>query len=327
MKKVTALIMALSVCVFLIGGCAAGTAQTKQPVAADTNEDVREPADTSEAVSNDEQIGETDVKADDENVNEVTEKTDPAEEKEPVELIVFAAASMTETMEQIADAYKKTAPNVTITYNFDSSGTLKTQIEEGADCDIFISASPKQMNQLDITADPEVNTDGLDMVDPDTRFNLLENKVVLAVPEGNPKNIKSYDELADALKNKDVMLAIGNEDVPVGQYTQKIFEYYGLDEDGLNKAGVLTYGSNVKEVTTQVSEAAVDCGIIYSTDAYSAGLTVADMATKEMCGQVIYPAAVLKISKHPEEAKDFLDFLTSERCCEIFENVGFTCLK
>ena len=327
MKKVTALIMALSVCAFLIGGCAAGTAQTKQPVAADTNEDVREPADTSEAVSNDEQIGETDVKADDENVNEVTEKTDPAEEKEPVELIVFAAASMTETMEQIADAYKKTAPNVTITYNFDSSGTLKTQIEEGADCDIFISASPKQMNQLDITADPEVNTDGLDMVDPDTRFNLLENKVVLAVPEGNPKNIKSFDELADALKNKDVMLAIGNEDVPVGQYTQKIFEYYGLDEDGLNKAGVLTYGSNVKEVATQVSEAAVDCGIIYSTDAFSAGLTVADTATKEMCGQVIYPAAVLKVSKHPVEAKAFLDFLTSDESSRIFESVGFTCLK
>ena len=327
MKKVTALIMALSVCAFLIGGCAAGTAQTKQPVAADTNEDVREPADTSEAVSNDEQIGETDVKADDENVNEVTEKTDPAEEKEPVELIVFAAASMTETMEQIADAYKKTAPHVTITYNFDSSGTLKTQIEEGADCDIFISASPKQMNQLDITADPEVNTDGLDMVDPDTRFNLLENKVVLAVPEGNPKNIKSFDELADALKNKDVMLAIGNEDVPVGQYTQKIFEYYGLDEDGLNKAGVLTYGSNVKEVATQVSEAAVDCGIIYSTDAFSAGLTVADTATKEMCGQIIYPAAVLKISKHPVEAKAFLDFLTSDESSRIFESVGFTCLK
>ncbi|MCR5602219.1 MAG: molybdate ABC transporter substrate-binding protein [Lachnospiraceae bacterium] len=287
MKKVTALITALSVCAFLIGGCATGTAQTNRPSVPDENADVKEAA----------------------------------------ELIVFAAASMTETMEQIAEAYKKTAPNVTITYNFDSSGTLKTQIEEGADCDIFISASPKQMNQLDITADPEVNTDGLDMVDPDTRFNLLENKVVLAVPEGNPKNIKSFDELADALKNKDVMLAIGNEDVPVGQYTQKIFEYYGLDEDGLNKAGVLTYGSNVKEVATQVSEAAVDCGIIYSTDAFSAGLTVADTATKEMCGQIIYPAAVLKISKHPVEAKAFLDFLTSDESSRIFESVGFTCLK
>ncbi len=326
MKKVTALITALSVCAFLIGGCATGTAQIKQPVAADTNEDVRKPADTSEAVSNDEQIGETDVKADDENVNEVREKTDPAEEKEPVELIVFAAASMTETMEQVAEAYKKTAPNVTITYNFDSSGTLKTQIEEGADCDIFISASPKQMDQLDITADPEVNTDGLDMVDHDTRFNFLENKVVLAVPEGNPKNIKSYDELADALKNKDVMLAVGNEDVPVGQYTQKIFDHYGLNEEELNKDGVLTYGSNVKEVTTQVSESAVDCGIIYSTDAFSAGLTVVDTATKEMCGQVIYPTAVLKGSKHPEKAKAFLDFLRSDESRAVFESVGFTCL-
>lgn len=327
MKKVTALLTVLSVCVCLGVGCAAGTAQTGKPSVPNENADVKESADAKEEANIEEPDGKNDVTADDETVNEVPEQTDHAGEKKPVELIVFAAASMTETMEQIADVYSEAVPNVTITYNFDSSGTLKTQIEEGADCDIFISASPKQMNQLDITADPEVNTDGLDLVDRDTRFNLLENRVVLAVPEGNPGNIKSYDELADALKSKDVMLAIGNEDVPVGQYTQKIFEYYGLDEDTLNRDGVLTYGSNVKEVTTQVSEAAVDCGIIYSTDAFSAGLTVEDMATKEMCGQVIYPAAVLKISKHPEEAKDFLDFLTSERCCEIFENVGFTCLK
>ena len=256
-----------------------------------------------------------------------TNQTTAPDTKEPVELIVFAAASMTETMEQIAEAYKDVAPNVTITYNFDSSGTLKTQIEEGADCDVFISAAPKQMNQLDITADKEVNTDGLDFVDSDTRFNLLENKVVLAVPEGNPKDVKSYDEMAEGLKDKSILLAIGNEDVPVGQYTQKIFAYYELDEDELNKDGVLTYGSNVKEVTTQVSEAAVDCGIIYSTDAFSAGLTVVDTATKEMCGQVIYPATVLKISKHPDEAKAFLEYLTTDDSSKVFESVGFTCLK
>ena len=243
---------------------------------------------------------------------------------EPTELIVFAAASMTETLTQLKDVYEKAHPEVRIVYNFDSSGTLKTQIESGADCDVFISAAPKQMNQLDITADPAVNTAGLDFVLSETRINLLENKVALAVPEGNPKGVTSYDSLVEALKEGKVLLAIGNSDVPVGQYTQKIFAYYGLDEAALAQAGALTYGSNVKEVTTQVSESAVDCGIIYATDAFSAGLTVVDTATAEMCGQVIYPAAVLKIAKHEEIARDYLVFLTSEAADAVFEAVGFS---
>ena len=247
-------------------------------------------------------------------------------EAEPVELIVFAAASMTETMNQIAEMYKAKAPNVTLTYNFDSSGTLKTQIQEGAECDLFISAGQKQMNQLDITADPEVNTDKLDFVLEGTRINLLENRVTLCVPEGNPKDIKSFDDLAEKLKSGDVLLAIDNSDVPVGQYTQKIFAHYGLDEAALASSGVLTYGSNVKEVTTQVSEGAVDCGIIYATDAFSAGLDTVDEATADMCGQVIYPAAVLKNSTHADEAKAFLDYLTTDEAGKVFESVGFTTL-
>ena len=150
-------------------------------------------------------------------------------EAEPVELIVFAAASMTETMNQIAEMYKTVAPNVTLTYNFDSSGTLKTQIQEGAECDLFISAGQKQMNQLDITADPEVNTDKLDFVLEGTRINLLENRVTLCVPEGNPKDIKSFDDLADKLKEGSVLMAMGNSDVPVGQYTQKVAKELGSE--------------------------------------------------------------------------------------------------
>ena len=248
-------------------------------------------------------------------------------EEQPVELIVFAAASMTETLTTLGDAYMEAHPNVTIVYNFDSSGTLKTQIQEGADCDVFISAGRKQMNQLDITANPEVNKDGLDFVLESTRFDILENKVALAVPEGNPAGIESYDDLKTRLEEGKVMLAIGNADVPVGQYTQKIIAFFGLDEAKLAADGCLTYGSNVKEVTTQVSEATVDCGIIYQTDAFSAGLTVVDTATAEMCGQVIYPAAVLNISKNPEVAKDYLDFLTSEEADAVFEAVGFTPVK
>ena len=244
-------------------------------------------------------------------------------EAEPVELIVFAAASMTETMNQIAELYKAKAPNVTLTYNFDSSGTLKTQIQEGAECDLFISAGQKQMNQLDITADPEVNTDKLDFVLEGTRINLLENRVTLCVPEGNPKDIKSFDDLADKLKEGSVLMAMGNSDVPVGQYTQKILAFYGLDEEKLAKDGVITYGTNVKEVTTQVTEASVDCGVVYCTDAFSAGLTPVDYATKEMCGQVIYPAAVLNVSKNQEAAKEFLASLQTDEAMKVFEAVGF----
>lgn len=249
--------------------------------------------------------------------------TETVLETEPVELIVFAAASMTETMNQIAELYKAKAPNVTLTYNFDSSGTLKTQIQEGAECDLFISAGQKQMNQLDITADPEVNTDKLDFVLEGTRVNLLENRVTLCVPEGNPKDIKSFDDLADKLKEGSVLMAMGNSDVPVGQYTQKILAFYGLDEEKLAKDGVITYGTNVKEVTTQVTEASVDCGVVYCTDAFSAGLTPVDYATKEMCGQVIYPAAVLNISGNQEAAKEFLAYLQTDEAMKVFEAVGF----
>lgn len=233
----------------------------------------------------------------DDGANDADTQDDAAE---PVELIVFAAASMTETLNEIAGMYKEVAPNVTLTFNFDSSGKLLTQISEGADCDLFISAAPEQMNAMDgsLIDDKDKNPDGLDLIVTDSRIDLLENKVTLAVPEGNPKGIESFDQLAELLKSGDVLLAIGNSDVPVGQYTQKIFAYYGLDEAALTDC--LTYGNNVKEVTTQVSEASTDCGIIYATDAYSAGLTVVDSATAEMCGQVIYPAAVLKGEK--EEA-------------------------
>lgn len=242
---------------------------------------------------------------------------------ESVDLVVFAAASMTETLTEIAEMYKEVAPNVNITYNFDSSGKLLTQISEGADCDLFISAAPEQMNAMDgsLIDDKDKNPDGLDLIVTDSRINLLENKVTLAVPEGNPKDVESFDQLAELLKSGDVMLAIGNSDVPVGQYTQKIFAYYGLDEAAL--ADSLTYGNNVKEVTTQVSEASADCGIIYATDAYSAGLTVVDSATAEMCGQVIYPAAVLKGEKE-EAAQAFLDYLQTADAMSVFESVGFS---
>ena len=245
---------------------------------------------------------------------------------ESVELIVFAAASLTETLNAIAETYSAENPGVTFSFNFDSSGTLKTQIQEGADCDLFISAGQKQMNQLDSTASADVNTEGLDFVDSDSRVDLLENKVVLCVPENGDKGIDSFDSLAEHLKAGDILFCMGNSDVPVGQYTQKILAYYALDEEALAAAGVITYGSNVKEVTTQITEASVDAGVVYCTDAYSAGLTPVDEATKEMCGQVIYPAAVLKVAPNAEAAREFLAYLQTDRAATVFESVGFTAL-
>lgn len=240
------------------------------------------------------------------------------------ELIVFAAASMTETLTKLGDAYMAENPDIKIVFNFDSSGTLKTQIQEGADVDIFISAGQKQMDQLDIEAPTEINTDGLDFVINNMRFDILGNKVALVVPSDNPAKIHSYDDMITGLKDNSIMLAMGNSDVPVGQYAQKILDYYGINENDLAIASSISYGSNVKEVTTQVSEATSDCGIIYQTDAFSAGLTIVDTATKEMCGLVIYPAAVMNVSKNPEAAKAFLDYLTSDTANAVFEEVGFT---
>ena len=247
-----------------------------------------------------------------------------SEAAQSVELIVFAAASLTETLTAIGETYSAENPGVTFRFNFDSSGTLKTQIQEGADCDLFISAGQKQMNQLDITASADVNKDGLDFVDSETRVDLLENKVVLCVPEGSDKGIDSFDALAEHLKAQDILFCMGNSDVPVGQYTQKILAYYDLDEEALAAAGVITYGSNVKEVTTQITEASVDAGVVYCTDAFSAGLTPVDEATKEMCGQVIYPAAVLKAAPNAETAKEFLAYLQTDRAATVFEGVGFS---
>ena len=244
----------------------------------------------------------------------------------PVTLNVFAAASMTETLNEIIAQYKTVAPNVTITPTYDSSGTLYTQIKEGADCDLFISAAQKQMNALDgsLKGDTDKNPDGLDLLAQGTRVNLLENKVTLVVPEGNPAGINSFDDLkTDKLK----LIALGNSDVPVGSYSLDVLKYLGLDIAKLETSGKVTYGSNVKEVTTQVSQGAVDCGIIYATDAFSAGLKVVDTATKDMCKQVIYPAAILNTTKQQEAAQAFLDYLRTDECSAVFEAVGFTVVK
>lgn len=252
---------------------------------------------------------------------ESTENTENTQtEGEESEIIVFAAASMTETMNEIAEMYKEVEPNVNIVYNFDSSGTLKTQIQEGADCDIFISAAQKQMNQLDAVNGGEENTEGLDFVDSDTRFDIVSNSVVLITPAGNPAGITSFDDVAT---DKVSLIALGNSDVPVGQYSEEIFTYMGI-WDKLNSEGKITFGSNVKEVLSQVEEAAADCGVVYSTDAATTdGVEVVASAPEGSHQPITYPAAVLKTAKNYDEAKKFLEYLKTDECTAVFEKAGF----
>ena len=241
--------------------------------------------------------------------------------KEPVELVVFAAASMNAALPKIAEQYMQENPHVNIVFTFDSSGTLKTQIVEGAYCDIFLSAGQKQMNAIDKAKE---NADGHDYVLADTRINLLENQIVLVVPEKNPADIQSFDDLGtDKLK----LMAIGNSDVPVGQYAAEILTNLKLFDD-LKEKGKITFGTNTTEVTTQVAESAVDAGIVYKTDVASAvspeSLKIIAAAPEGSVSRAIYPAAVLNVSKNVEEAKAFLAFLQGEFAATVLQSYGFT---
>lgn len=237
------------------------------------------------------------------------------------ELSVFAAASMTESLNQIVELYGKVRPDVKIVCNFDSSGTLKTQIQQGADCDVFISAGQKQMDQLDITADPGVNTEKLDFVMPGTRFDIVTNKVVLIVPKGmNPNKIASFDDVST---DKVKLVALGNSDVPVGQYSQQIFEKLGVWK-AMNDQQKITFAGNVKEVLSQVAAGAVDCGVVYSTDAAtSAAVEIATSAPAGSHAPITYPAAVLKKTSDPDAAKAFTEFLRGPEAVAVLEKVGF----
>ena len=251
----------------------------------------------------------------------VAETTAP--QAEPVEVVVFAAASLEATLTEIADLYKEVAPEVTLTFSFESSGTLRTQIIEGAVCDLFISAGQSQMNDLEAGQ----NDTGADFVYADTRIDFVENKVVLAMPDDNPAGIQTFSDLAT---DKLSLLCIGNDDVPVGSYSLEILDTLGIDIAQLESDGKVTYASNVTEVANQVKEGAVDCGIIYATDAYTYELTVVDQATADMCSQVIYPAAVMKSGSGEAAeaaAQAFLDYLhTDENAIAVLEGVGFTVL-
>lgn len=232
------------------------------------------------------------------------------EGKKPVtELTVLAAASMTDAMQEIGEAYQETHENIEITYQFDSSGTLKTQIEEGAPADIFISAATKQMDEL---------VQG-ELVAKDSVFPWLENKVVLIVPKDSEDGPDSFE---DAAEEEVPMIAIGNEDVPVGQYTQTIYQNLGLWEDIQAKANL---ASNVRQVLDWVATGNAPCGVVYATDAQiEKNVKVVCEAPKGSGDPVIYPAGMVSASKEKEASAEFLEYLKTEEVSEILEAYGFT---
>jgi molybdate transport system substrate-binding protein len=238
-----------------------------------------------------------------------SEKTTEEATAEAKEITVFAAASLTETLNAIKEKYEAENPGITLVFNFDSSGTLKTQVEEGAEPDIFISAAAKQVDGLE---------EGGYIIDG-TRKNILKNTVVLIVPEASDKCIASFEDCAT---DKVSLIALGNSDVPVGQYSEEIFTYLNIWDSVLAKASL---GSTVKEVLAQVENASVDCGIVYLTDAASGtGIKVVCAAPEGSHSPVIYPAAIVTTTKDKAAAQDFLDYLSSEEAMIIFESAGFS---
>ena len=232
-----------------------------------------------------------------------------------VSLNVYAAASLTESMNAIIEKCKTAMPNVEIKANYGSSGALLTQIQNGADADLFLSAAQKQMNTLDTAG----------FLLENSRINLLENQVALVVPTANPYHIEGFTDLVSVLQNppEGFLLGLGGEGVPVGQYSSQILTHYGINEKELADSSHIAYGSDVKAVTSYVTNGTVAAGLIYKTDAYSANLTVKDVATSDMCDQVIYPAAVLKNSAHTSEASALLNYLRTAPAMAEFEKVGF----
>ena len=232
-----------------------------------------------------------------------------AKETEKTELHILAAASMTDVLTEVAEMYREEEPDITLTFTFDSSGTLKTQIEQGAPADVFLSAAMKQMEELEKAG----------LMDKESVVKLLENKVVLIKPVDSDLAITSFEDVA----NEEVaMAAIGNADVPVGQYAEEIYTGLGIWKEILAKSNL---ASNVRQVLDWVATGNADCGIVYATDAkMEKNVVVVSEAPEGACSEVIYPAGIVKASRHAEEADAFLRFLQTEKVKEQFEKYGFT---
>ena len=232
--------------------------------------------------------------------------------QEEITITVAAAASLKNCMDdKIIPMFEEKYTNVKVEATYDSSGKLQTQIEQGADIDIFMSAAMKQMNSL--------NEEGL--IEANSIVELLENKLVLIIPAGSNKEIKTFEDILKADK-----IAIGDpESVPAGQYAKELFENLNIWDKVLEKSSL---GTNVTEVLNWVSEGSADAGIVYSTDATSNGNVKVVLVAKEgAVSKVIYPVGIIENSENKETSKNFIDFLQSDEVINIFESYGFSANK
>lgn len=233
------------------------------------------------------------------------------------EVNTFIAASLSNAMEEIQKDFNETYPDVEILYNADSSGTLQTQIEEGARCDIFFSAADKQMNAL-------VDED---LAKKDTVEDILENKVVLIKPKDGETKVAGFENITDAAN-----IALAGDSVPVGQYAREIFDNLGITDE-VNKMEI-NEGKNVSEVLAAVSEGSNEIGIVYATDAASVADKVdviAEAPADALKTPVLYPVGLIEDKEASEDdtaaAEAFLEYIKSDDAMKVFEKYGFTAYK
>lgn len=225
-------------------------------------------------------------------------------------ITILAAASLTDVMGELEASYEAEHPNIDLVFSFAGSGTLQTQIEEGAPADIFISAATKQMDAL--------NEEGL--MDSASIRELLLNKVVLIVPSDSTLGLTSFE---DVLNDGVNMIGLGEiESVPAGKYAEQVFEFLGIWEQVQERAN---FGTDVRTVLSWVEMGEVDCGVVYATDAFTSDLvTIVAEAPEGSCDRVVYPAGIVAGSEVSAEAEEFLQYLQSADASAVFESYGFT---
>ena len=288
MKKRFAVVMAAMMAAGMMAGCSSKPQETT--AAATEAETTAEETTTAET--------EADVKDE--------AKADLGEQS----ILVAAAASLKNAYEdKLIPMFEEQYPGVTVEGTYDSSGKLQTQIEEGLEADVFMSAATKQMKALDEEG----------MIASDTIVNLLENKIVLIVPAGSDSQIDSFEKIGDAAS-----IALGDpESVPAGQYAKEALTNLSVWDSIQDK---VSFGTNVTEVLNQVAAVSADAGIVYATDAASMAdqvTVVAEAPEGSLEKKVIYPVAVVKATTHEDAAKAFVDFLQTPDAIKVFESYGF----
>lgn len=309
MKKQICMIMAAMMAAAALTGCSGGAKETTAAAAAETSAETAAEADAAETKA---ETGASENTAETTGAETTEEEAAASDDSgEAAEILVAAAASLKNAYEdQLIPMFQKKYPNVTVKGAYDSSGKLQTQIEEGLEADVFMSAATKQMKALDEEG----------MIASDTIAHLLENKIVLIVPAGSQAGLKSFEDIEKAES-----IALGDPaSVPAGQYAEEALTSLGIWDEIQDKVSL---GTNVTEVLNQVAASSADAGIVYATDAASMAdqvEVVAEAPEGSLAKKVIYPVAVVKNTTHKEAAENFVEFLKSEEAIKVFEEYGFT---